>query len=141
MVCPGLDKVSDRPGASRCQPEMTIPPEVHRVQRVDGTGVAGKPPPKKKKTRNTVVRNKSSEMETEDEERPKKGPRVLGSRVHRSLILAFVDRRLGSDLLTEACRDIHMFPGFLRRNASLGPRKEPGPRDRMRGRGTWCPTR
>lgn len=50
MVCPGLDKVSDRPGASRCQPEMTIPPEVHRVQPVNGTGVAGNDthPPKTK---------------------------------------------------------------------------------------------
>lgn len=50
MVCPGLDKVSDRPGASRCQPEMTIAPEVHRVQPVNGTGVAGNdtPPPKTK---------------------------------------------------------------------------------------------
>lgn len=40
VVCPGLDKVSDSQGV-RCQPEMTIPPEVHRVQPVNGTGVAG----------------------------------------------------------------------------------------------------
>ncbi|KAI3400569.1 hypothetical protein diail_2770 [Diaporthe ilicicola] len=30
VVCPGLERVSDRQGV-RCQPEMMIPPEVHRV--------------------------------------------------------------------------------------------------------------
>lgn len=30
VLCPGLVKVSDSQGV-RCQPEMTIPPEVHRV--------------------------------------------------------------------------------------------------------------
>lgn len=41
VVSPGLDKVSDSQGVM-CQPEMTIPPEVHRVQPVNGTGVAGR---------------------------------------------------------------------------------------------------